>query len=78
MVRILYNSHELLKLLAGMNAELLEHEHSFELPMTDASKTLEKLINRYHLSVRFDSYLQFKWPGLSSFWNKIRNWPRRL
>ncbi|MFF2528829.1 AAA family ATPase [Brevibacillus sp. NPDC058079] len=66
MYRSLYHSYELLKLISEMNADVLEQERTFELPVTDERKTLERLINHYHLSVRFDSYLQFKWPGLSS------------
>lgn len=66
MYRLLNNSYKLLKLTSEMNIDVLEQERTFELPVTDEKKTLERLINYYHLSIRFDSYLQFKWPGLSS------------
>lgn len=65
-LRIIYNSHRVLELITKRIESMQEHEHSFELPVTDASETLEKLIFDYHSSVQYDSYLQFKWPGLSS------------
>lgn len=62
---VLESSYRVLKLISSL-PEILPEEDFFELPMMDENDTLEQLIHNYHISVHFDNYLQFQWPGLSS------------
>lgn len=64
MLRILTNSYHLLELITDVKDNLSERDDSIDIPLNN--KTLDKLINYYHLSIRHDNYLQFSWPGLSS------------
>lgn len=64
MIRILTNSYHLLELITDVNDNLSDRDDSIDIPLKN--KTLDKLINYYHLSIRHDNYLQFSWPGISS------------
>lgn len=64
--QVLSNSYELLELIMGMNSVQLDQDAIFELPVVDTNETLDKLIKVYYRSIVHDSYLQFRWPGLSS------------
>lgn len=63
---IISKCHELMELIMGMESDILDQKDSFELPVTDQNQSLDLLIELYTPSVQYDSYLQFKWPGLSS------------
>lgn len=64
-LRVLEQSTRLIEIISTLKQSELK-DYSIELPLNDPKNVLERFLDSYHRSTRYDRFLQFTWRYLSS------------